>query len=75
MNLRYSKEIKFIPNFQNDIKLDKERIEKSVKCICGHSIHIPAFLDKIVCSYCGRKVKNTTKNHFKYKLRKLLHKM
>ena len=58
--------------FSDDVKIAKERIENTVKCKCGHSVFIPAFKDDSLCDWCKCKVINTTKNHFKYKLRKVL---
>lgn len=72
MRLNYSKQVKPVYNFQYDIKLSKERKENTVKCKCGHSVFIPVFKDDLICHWCGYKVINTTKNHFKYKLRKVL---
>ena len=31
---------------------------------------IPACKDFAICTWCGKKIFNKTKNHFKYKLRK-----
>ena len=49
--------------------------ELKVKCPCGHSLILTVQQDTTICSYCGRKVANTTKAHFKYKLRKELNKL
>lgn len=43
-----------------------------VKCKCGHVIIISVQVDSTICSHCRRKVMNNTKEHFKYKLRKLM---
>lgn len=64
---------KFI-GFLDDIKISKDRKENTVKCKCGHSVFIPAFKDDSLCDWCKCKVINTTKNHFKYKLRKEINK-
>lgn len=60
--------------FLDDIKISKEIKENTVKCKCGHSVFIPAFKDDSLCDWCKCKVINTTKNHFKYKLRKEINK-
>lgn len=54
------------------VKYQDELSKLVVKCTCGHSKMIPVFLDKVLCDYCGKTIKNTTKLHFKYKLRKLI---
>ena len=59
-------------NFNGIEKLETEKTENSVKCSCGKSISISAKIDKSICSWCGRTVINTTKNHFKYVVRKRL---
>ncbi len=53
-------------------KMDKEASDNMVKCVCSHTMPIPAWKDKEICTYCGRVMRNTTKNHFKYKLRQML---
>lgn len=46
--------------------------ELRVVCECGHTKRIPVFLDSVICNFCGKKLINNTKAHFKYKLRKAL---
>ena len=38
---------------------------------CGHKVLIPAYVDSIICSWCNHKVRNNTKEYFKYKMRKV----
>ena len=57
--------------FDDIEKIHKCRTENTVKCECSHSVCIPAFRDDAICYWCGKKVYNTTKSHFKYKLRKM----
>lgn len=40
-----------------------------VQCKCGHIMAFPAYVDTLICSWCGNKLKNNTKAHFMYKLR------
>lgn len=40
-----------------------------VKCKCGHVVTLPAYVDTLICSWCGNKLENNTKAHFMYKLR------
>lgn len=63
--------ISYYQSFQGIEKLHKEGTENSVKCSCGHSVFIPAYKDKEICNWCKRTVFNKTKNHFKYKIRKM----
>lgn len=53
-------------------KLDEEITKNSVKCICSHTMPIPVWKDKEVCTHCGRLMYNNTKAHFKYKLRQMI---
>lgn len=56
-----------------DIVHDKLESLK-VRCKCGHTMSIAAYLDYRICNFCGSKVINNTKEHFKYKLLKELRK-
>lgn len=52
-----------------------EKLEElKVKCKCGHTIIMPVQYDYIICSHCKRKVKNNTKEWFKYNLYKAIRK-
>lgn len=59
------------PMFSDVEKIIQERTDNTIKCKCGNSLSMPASMDKKICSWCGKTVYNKTKNHFKYKLRKL----
>ena len=67
--MKKSKGIKLIEKYQDNLE------ELKVKCKCGHSLTMPAFVNKGICSYCGSTVYNNTKLHFKYKLRKEMEKL
>lgn len=55
--------------------LSKSQDENRVQCKhCGRKIIIPANKDSDICSWCHRKVNNTTRNHFIYKMRNILEK-
>lgn len=65
----------------DDYKVEKpdkylEKIQElKVRCpYCGHTIVIPVFVDKQICSYCKRKVQNNSLLYFKYKMRNELEK-
>ena len=46
----------------------------STKCKCGHTMTIPAFKDTAICTWCGKRIKNKSKDHFKYTINKMLKK-
>lgn len=50
----------------------KELENLKVKCECGHTLIMPVQHDYLICSHCKRKVKNNTKEWFKYNLIKKL---
>ena len=37
-------------------------------CKCGHSLLVPAYIQKVKCSYCGCWVFHNKKDEFNYKL-------
>ena len=41
-----------------------------IKCKCGHSLIIPVFVDKQICSWCGHLVYRNKKLEFKVTLAK-----
>lgn len=57
-----------------DEKALTELEQLKVKCVCGHTQVMPVYLDKKICSFCGRKVINNSKLYFLYKLRKEIRK-
>ena len=57
-----------------DEKALSELENLKVKCVCGHKMIMPVYLDSTICTYCGKKVKNNTKLYFLYKLRKEINK-
>lgn len=44
-------------------------------CKCGHSVTMIPKRESIICSHCGRTIKNKTRGHFIYKLGALLWKI
>lgn len=38
---------------KKDDKIFDERAKLTFKCSCGHSMFMPVFLEKKLCSYCG----------------------
>ena len=55
--------------WKEDSRIFDDLKELSVKCKCGKSIAFTYRQSYKICSECGRKVNNTTKAYFKYKLR------
>lgn len=53
----------------NDDKVLSDLKELTVKCKCGKSVTFIYKQPYKICSECGRKVLNTTKAYFKYKLK------
>ena len=50
---------------KKEILKDKNRVSITMKCkYCGHTNTIPAFVEEKICSYCHKKIKNTTQAHF-----------
>lgn len=48
---------------------DKNRSSIKMYCeYCGHTNTIPAFVDKKICSYCHRMIKNKTQAYFTKKM-------
>lgn len=64
----------------NNWKKDTENFKKSSKyrekhkyyCSCGHSVIIPYFQDRKLCSWCKHWVYKDDKRFFKDKMRQLL---
>ncbi len=44
--------------------------ELRIKCKCGHSVNMPVYVSNNICSWCGRKIINNSKERFKYMLKK-----
>ena len=57
-----------------DEKALSELEKLKVKCECGHTKIMPVYQESTICNFCGRKIKNNTKLHFMYKLRKEINK-
>lgn len=57
--------------YRDVVKISDERNDNKVICTCTKRISMCVQTDFVICRCCGKKVFNTTKNHFKYKLRKL----
>ena len=38
-------------------------------CKCGHSLIIPAWIDRQICDYCGNYVYKNKETEFRYKLK------
>ena len=59
--------------FSNDIKLAEElsKIRRYCKR-CGHSRHVPKYLGKVNCDYCGYPIFYDEKAKFQFEIKKRL---
>ena len=48
------------------IKLASILNDNSTKCKCSHTVVIPVYTDKVLCSWCGRYCFKTKKDEFEY---------
>lgn len=53
--------------YNEQIKLDNERVKFKVKCPCGHTITI-VNADRTICSHCGHWVYKNKQIEFRYKM-------
>lgn len=60
-------------NMEQQKKLDRIMTDTAIKCKCGHPVHIPAYLDYIVCSWCGKNVFKTPKDEFIYRAKEVMY--
>ena len=75
--ITYSKEMKELNNEIREWKeKDNRRLRKyldtMVICKCGRRVTLPAYKDSTICDWCGKKVNNTSRQHFKLKMMDLL---
>lgn len=49
-------------------KYADEMAKLKVKCSCGHSVIVPAFVDRKLCRYCHRYVYKDPQTEFRYKM-------
>ena len=52
-------------------RLSREYEKVRYKCKCGHSVIIPAWVDKQLCNWCGNYVYKDKKDEFKCKLKEM----
>ena len=52
-------------------RLSREYEKVRYKCKCGHSVIIPAWVDKQLCSWCGNYVYKDKKDEFKNKIKEM----
>ena len=57
---------------QNIAKIHQERTENTYKCKCGHSVSIPIFVDKTICSFCGNYVFKNKQDEFRFRVKEKL---
>lgn len=50
---------------KEDTRYFNERAKHKVKCKCGHTVSIPSFMNKKLCTYCGKYIYKEAKDEFK----------
>ena len=55
-------------------RMSNEYDKIKYSCKCGHKEVIPAFVDKVVCSWCGRYVFKCQKDEFEFRMKNLIKK-
>lgn len=56
----------------NVMKLMEAYEDLKVQCECSHKEIIPVWKHTKICSYCGRTIKNNTKQYFIYQMKNKL---
>ena len=60
-------------SFQSDTIMFKRMSEEydkvKIKCKCGHRVVVPMWVDKKICSWCGKYVYRNKKEEFKDKVK------
>lgn len=56
----------------DDVKRDEEYSTCVSKCKCGHSMVMPVYQDKTICTWCGNTIRNSSRSYFKYKLKQAM---
>lgn len=59
-------------NFKSDTKKFRMYADNTYKCKCGHSITIPNFINKKLCTWCGNYVYKNKKEEFRDKLKNVM---
>ena len=57
--------------YGDDTRYFEERAKYKIKCKCSHTVVIPPFKDKVLCSYCGRYVFRNKKDEFMFRLKSI----
>ena len=58
--------------YKEDTRYFDNKMKATQKCPCGHSVDIPVFKEKELCTWCGNYVYRTKEIEFKAKLAKEL---
>lgn len=68
-------EIKYFKKkFWYEEKIDNEKSKIKKMCKCGHRVIVPAYTEKVKCSWCGCWVFKNKQEEFNYKLKIALRK-
>lgn len=57
-------------SYENPTEFMRVMRQVTYRCKCGHSVVIPAFVNKKICHWCGKWVYKSDREEFKEKLRK-----
>lgn len=57
-----------------EAKYDEEISGCKTKCECGHVVAMPVTQSKTICYWCGRIIRNNSKQYFIYNLKKAMEK-
>lgn len=57
---------------KEDLLLHKVRTDLTKKCKCGHSIFMPVYLKRTICTHCGYLVFRDSKEEFRYKMERVI---
>jgi hypothetical protein len=57
---------------EDPVIYSKEMRKVQHKCKCGHTVTIPDFAEKNLCSYCGTYVFKNKKDEFSYRMKEQL---
>lgn len=55
-------------------RMEHEYDKVKYSCTCGHRVVIPKWIDKGMCSWCGKYVFKNKKDEFKYRINEKLRK-
>lgn len=61
-------------SYKDDTKRHNVFTNLTIKCKCGHSIFMPLYVKKTICTHCRNLVFRDSKEEFEYRLREEIRK-